>query len=85
MSLHCHSDEYTMGDNVKSAISCCGPKSLIGPGNISDPRGALRSHMLSEACDGICSIELGFTISFLNSNFVRTILKRVNVATSLCD
>ena len=87
MSLHCrrHSGGYTMGDNVKSAISCCGPKSLIGPGNISDPRGALRSHMLSEACaregphDGICSIELGFTICFLNSNFVRTILERVNV------
>ena len=85
MSLHCDSGEYTMGDNVKNAISCCGPKSLIGPGNISDPRGALRSHMLSDACDGICSIELGFTICFLNSNFVRTILERVNVRPYVID
>ena len=48
MFLHCDSGGYTMGDNVKNAISCCGPKSLIGPGNISDPHGALRieSHAL---------------------------------------
>ena len=32
--------------------------------------------MLSGACDGICSIELGFTICFLNSNFVKTILEK---------
>ena len=78
MSLHCDSGGYTMGDNVKNAISCCGPKSLIGPGNISDECGALRSHMLSEtqARDGICSIELGFTICFLNSTFVKTILDK---------
>ena len=85
MSLHCHSSGYTIGDNVKSAISCCGPKSLIGPGNTSDEFGALLSHKLSEACDGICSIELGFTICFLNSTFVDTILERVNVRPYVID
>ena len=89
MSLRCHtqthSGGYTMRDNVKNVISCCGPKSLIGPGNTSDSHGALLSHMLSEACDGICSIELGFTICFLNSNFVNTILERVNVRPYVID
>lgn len=58
--------DFKLKDVVTASISCCGLSSIIGPGNVDPNDAALRNHTGGEPC----TIELGFTISFLDHGCV---------------